>query len=88
MPDTVIVERSLDTEIEAYASMRAELEKHHPGKFVVIQSSELKGAFDTLENAADFARTKLEDQPFLLRRVGATFAPLPASVMYRALQPL
>jgi hypothetical protein len=30
----------------------------------------------------------LEDQPFLLRRVGATFAPLPASVMYRALQPL
>ena len=84
MPDTNIAERSIDSEIAAYNGMKGDLEEHHMGKFVVVYGSKLRGSFDTLENAAVFARAHFHTGPYLIREVGATFSPLPASVMFRS----
>ncbi|GAB0119896.1 hypothetical protein [Acidisoma sp. 7E03] len=83
MPDTMIADRSIDTEIAAFNEMKAELEKHHHGKFVVVAGGQLQGTFDSLDNAAHFARMTLGEGPFLIRQVGVTFPTLPASVMCR-----
>ena len=42
----------LDQELQAYDAMKANLEEHHTGKWVVIHDGELVDAFDTLDAAA------------------------------------
>jgi hypothetical protein len=79
--------RPLEREITAYSVMRGELERHHTGKFVVIQGDDLKGSFDTLDNAAAFARDNLSGQ-FLVREVGRESGHIPASVLYRRVDPV
>ncbi len=73
----------LDRELEAFETMRAELETHHLRKWVVIRDAELVGAFDTLNTAATEAVRRFGRGPYLIRQVGAPPASLPASVLYR-----
>ena len=73
----------LEREIQAYEAMKAELEKHHMGKWIVIHDGELVGAFDTLDAAATEAVRRFGRGPYLIRQVGAPPASLPASVLYR-----
>ena len=74
---------ALDREIEAFDHMKPELEHHHMGKFVVIKDSDLVGAFDTLDAAANEAVRRFGRGPYLIRQVGALPPTLPASVLFR-----
>lgn len=74
----------LQEEILAFEEMKADLLKHHYGKFVVFKGKELVGAFDTFDNAAREAIQRFGNGPYLIRQVGGpTGMPLPASVAYR-----
>ncbi len=78
----------LDREIATYNRIRGELERHHAAKFVVIKGDELKGTFDTLDNAAQFARDISPEGGFLIRQVGRETGQIPASVLYRHIEPV
>jgi hypothetical protein len=80
--------RPLDTEISAYNRLKSELEQHHMGKFVIIKGDELKGAFDTLDNAATFAASNFGTETYLIRQVGRDSGHLPASVLFRQIDPV
>ena len=58
-------------EIEAYEQMRADLEKHHMGKHVIIKDGKLIGAFDTFDAAARDALQRFGRGPYLIRQVGS-----------------
>ncbi len=73
----------LDQELQAYEAMKANLEEHHTGKWVVIHDGELVDAFDTLDAAATEAVRRFGRGPYLIRQVGAPPVSLPASVLYR-----
>ena len=73
----------LERELQAYEGMKAELEKHHMGKWIVIHDGELVGAFDTLDAAATEAVRQFGRGPYLIRQVGAPPTSLPASVLYQ-----
>jgi hypothetical protein len=64
----------IDREIAAYDRMQSDLEAHHMHKFIIIKDEELRGAFDTLDNVADFARRTFGKGPYLIRQVGKSFA--------------
>ncbi len=74
---------NLDIELQAFKDMKADLEKHHMGKWVVIHDGELVDTFDTLDAAATEAVRRFGRGPYLIRQVGAPLASLPASVLYR-----
>lgn len=76
-------EQAIDREIVAYEQMKAELERHHRGKWVIVYSGQLAGAFDTFTAAASDARRQFGRGPFLIRQVGAPPIRLPASVLFR-----
>ena len=79
-------ETVLEQEIAAYNGMKAELEQHHMGKWVLIRGDELIGTFDTLDTAAQEAVSRFGRGPYLIRQVGAPDrVTLPASVMYHPL---
>lgn len=60
----------LQTEIAFYEKKKEELQRSHPGKFVVIVGEEILGVYDTEETAyANAVRTK-GNVPMLIRRVG------------------
>jgi hypothetical protein len=73
----------LDKDIEAYKRLQPELETHHNGKWVVINSGEMFGVFDSFEVAAGEAVNRFGRGPYLIRQVGASDFVMPASVMYR-----
>jgi hypothetical protein len=73
----------LDREIETFNRMKADLEQHHNGKFVVIRDSDLIDAFDTFDAAAGEAVRRFGRGPYLIRQVGALPPVLPASVLFR-----
>ena len=72
----------LDSEIQAYDKMRAALEAHHMGKWVLVHEGELIGVYDSMESTAEEAVCRFGAGPYLIRQVGATSITLPASVMY------
>lgn len=59
----------LQQEIAAYESRRAELLRHHAGKFVLIKGDELVGAYDTQEAAYGAGVERFGNQPMLIRQV-------------------
>ncbi len=73
----------LDQELKAFEAMKADLEEHHMGKWVVIRDGKLIDAFDTLDAAATEAVRRFGLGPFLLRQLGAPRGSLAASVLYR-----
>jgi len=78
---------TLKVEIAAYDAMKAELIKHHLGKFVVFFGGELIGAYDSFDAAAREAITKYDKGPYLIREVtpNDNVMPMPASVAFRPL---
>ena len=73
----------LETEIRAYETRKAELDKTYPGKFVVFKGSDFVGAWDTLNAAAAEAVARFGRGPYLIRQLGAPPPTLPASVLFR-----
>ena len=74
----------IQQEIAAFEGMRAELEKHHLGKHVVIKGGQLEGAFDTFDAAARDAVNRFGNATFLIRQVGSPdTVRIPASVVWR-----
>ena len=66
--------------------MKAELEKHHLGKFVILKGGKLVGAFDTFDAAAQEATRQFPNDKFLIRQVGVPITVrLPASVAWQPL---
>ena len=72
----------LDSELEAYETMRPDLENQHMGEWVIIHNRELVGVFSSLDEAASHAVRTLGRGPYLIRQVGAPPVTMPASVMY------
>jgi hypothetical protein len=77
----------LALELETLERHRGELERTHPGKFVVIKGDAIVGTWDTLDAAAGNAVARFGRGPYLIRQIGAPPPSLPASVMYRTLEP-
>lgn len=75
----------LTEEIEVYESMQDELKLNHLGKWVVIHDKELRGIYDSFEDAGYDAIEKFGAGPYLIRRIGIAPVVLPASVLYRPL---
>ncbi|QAY97404.1 hypothetical protein CWB41_14120 [Methylovirgula ligni] len=80
-------EGPLSAELQSFERLKPNLEQNHMGKFVVIKDDELLGAWDTFDNAAKAAIQKYGRGPYLIRQVGGGTTKLPASVMFRAIEP-
>lgn len=72
----------LDHEIAAYDTMRADLESHHMGQWVLIHDEKLINVFPSFDEAAEVAVRDFGRGPYLIRQVGAPPITMPASVMY------
>lgn len=80
----MVTEHILAKEIAAFEGMKADLQQHYNGKFVVFHNGQLQGSFDSFDNAAREALKRFRDSPFLIRQVGALeVMPMPASVAFR-----
>ena len=84
---TIDVDTPLAVEIATFEGVQAELERNHAGKFVVVKGRNVVGSWDTFDAAAREAATRFGRGPYLIRQVGAPPPTLPASVMYRMLEP-
>lgn len=72
----------LAQEIATFEKHRADLEKSHPGKFVLIKGDEVLGTFDTFENAAAEGVRLFPKEDFLIRQIGAPVAQLSPAIVY------
>jgi hypothetical protein len=72
----------IDNELAAFEALRADLEAHHMGKWVLIHSGQLVSIFASFEDAAAEASAKFGRGPYLIRQIGAAPVTLPASVAY------
>lgn len=72
----------LDNEIAAYETIRANLENHHMGQWVLVFGGKLEGVYHSFDDAAGEAVAKYGRGPYLIRQVGAAPMTMPASVMY------
>ena len=82
--EVLMSENHIEREIAAYEAMKADLEKNHMGKHVVIKDGRLIGAYDTFDAAAREALQKFGSEPFMIRQVGAPESVrVPASVAWR-----
>ena len=73
----------LTKEIAAFDELKEQLEAKHLGKWVVFRGEELKGIYDTLDDAAVDAVRRFGRGPYLIRQIGKPPFRLPASVRYR-----
>jgi hypothetical protein len=78
----VHVMSELDNEIAAYETMRADLENHHMGQWVLVFGGKLEGVYHSFDDAAGEAVTRHGRGPYLIRQVGAAPMTMPASVIY------
>lgn len=74
---------TLNAQIEAFDQMRDMLEMDYLGKWVIFHDEILEGVHDSFQDAAEDAVRRFGRGPYLIRQVGATPKPLPASVLYR-----
>jgi hypothetical protein len=72
----------LDKEIAFYEGKKAELEKQHLGKWVLVHGEQIVSINDSFQSIAEEAVEKFGAGPYLIRQVGASSVTLPASVMY------
>ena len=73
----------LKENIAAYDELRSDLEVEHSGKWTVFYDRKLVGTFQTSEEAAETAVRRFGRGPYLIRRIGASSANLPASFQVR-----
>ncbi len=76
---------ALQRDIAAFEAQRADLFKHHAGKFVVFFEGQFRGAYDTFQNAANEAVEKFGKGPYLIRQVTdeGKVVTMPISVLFR-----
>jgi hypothetical protein len=72
----------IQTEIDAFQEMQADLEARLFGRWVLVYGGKLIGDFTEFEEAADHALEKFGRGPYLIRKVGEEPSPLPISVVY------
>jgi hypothetical protein len=77
---TIMIE--LDREIAAYETMRADLENHHMGEWVLVFNERLIGTYTSFDEAAQVAVREFGRGPYLIRKVGAPPFTMPASVAF------
>ena len=73
---------SLDDNIAAYESMRAQLEAEVWDKWVVFYNGELVGDYADFQACAAETVRKFGRGPYLIRQVGAVPIQLPSSVLF------
>ena len=76
---------TLSEQIGVYEAMRDTLEADNVGGWVIIYGGEFIGAYDSFEEAADWAVRRYGRGPSLIRQAGVPPMPLPTSVVYRPL---
>lgn len=76
----------IDTEIAAYETIRADLEKNHMGKWALVHGGKLVNLYDSFEKAAEEAVRQFGRGPYLIRQVGAPPVSIPASLMYHVVR--
>lgn len=59
----------LEQEIRYFEGRKAELLKHHNGKFALVKGEELAGVYDTPQRAYEEGLDKYGLEPFLVRRI-------------------
>ena len=70
-------------DIEAYESMRAELELAHMGEWAVVYGRELIGTYESFDAAAQEAVRRFGRGPYLIRQIGIPPRTMPVSVLYQ-----
>ena len=83
MNTATLPENGLSAEIEAYETMRMELESKHTGEWVLLKDRILVNVYGSFELAAQDAVRLYGRGPYLIRQVGAPPVTLPASLMYQ-----
>ena len=73
----------LGSEIEAYAEQKEELERNHPGKWIVFRDRQVVKVFDSFADADDWVLDTYGRGPCLVRKVGASPPVLPSSLWPR-----
>ena len=63
-------ENLLGVEIAYYEENRQDLEHLHPNRFVLIHGKEMRGAYDTREEAINAGFRLFGEGPYLVRKVG------------------
>ena len=69
--------RTLSQEIEAFESMKHQLEADHFGKWAVVHDGKLVGTYLSFESAGEDAAERFGEGPYLIRQVGIAMQPLP-----------
>lgn len=73
----------LKDNMAAYDEARGDLEMEHLGEWSVFYDRKLVGTYQTSEEAAENAVRRFGRGPYLIRRIGADSARLPASFQIR-----
>ena len=73
---------ALAREIATFDRRRAQLEREHAGKWVLIHGEDVVDVYDTFQTAAEAGLRLYGNGPFLIRQVGQDKIELPASVTY------
>ena len=73
---------ALQDEIDAYETLRPQLEATELGRWALVHEQKLEGVFDDFDTAASDAVKRFGRGPYLIRQIGAGSVTLPASVMY------
>ena len=75
----------LSQETALYEQRKVEFEKEHNLEWVVIHDDEIVGFYDDFQKAAEAAVERFGRGPYLIRQIGISRQPLPASVLYQPL---
>jgi hypothetical protein len=73
----------LQNEIAAFERMKAELEAGHFHEWVVFSRGRLIAVLPDFEAAATLAVDQFEDEPCLIRQIGAGPVQLPGGMVFR-----
>lgn len=73
---------TLSKELKTFEKNKADLQKNHPGKFVLIVGDDVIGTYDTFNNAADEALRRYGDGEYMIRPVSGDCPELSPTVIY------
>jgi len=74
---------ALDDDIAAFEEMKADLEAHHLGEWVVFHHGRYVEAFTDFQAAASAAVERFDLGPYLIRQVGTSAIQLSATTVFR-----
>ena len=72
----------IDDEIEAYESIRSQLEAEHMGEWILMKDRRVLGFFPSFEFAIAEGLRLFGRASYLIREIGAEPIQLPVSVIY------